>query len=340
MRRTLISVMMVLCLSSLFARVTLVVETEGKSPSYALMAGVAEYVAESSLLPRMGGEGVLSLYISDLLETDPNALSALLLFSYGERTLQLYLSADAKDSKHLEKVLKERLASMLLYDGMVLFEAETSPCIDYTYSYGYASLVPLRKGDLYKGLDAEQNRWATVVVQRTFESDDPVSLLVGTGGKKLLPGMRLEKQAGKSLSLFLSGTPVSGAPFSIGGLYSQQIGLYPFTLVLGAGSDITASSLTTVYAQAGLAVNLPLSMIFGLNSGFWRNSSLAVRCTLDFGYVVSEEELLYGSSAVFTYRYHIGGVGLDVGLGNKRRAPEFTGASSGLFMQLGLAYTW
>ncbi len=340
MRRTLLSLMMLLCLSSLFARPTLVVSAGGEGPGYALMVGVVERVSEHSLLSRMGGEGVLSVGISDLLEAKPNALSATVLFRYEERELQLCVSAEAKDAKKLGKELEKRLSSMLLYDGRTLFEAEDALLIEYTYNQGYASLSSLHKGDHYKGLDAGANRWATVEVLQVFGEDEPVSLLVGTSGKKLLPGMRLEKQAGKSVSLSVSSFLTTGGKLSLEGLYSQEVGLYPFTLVLGGGFDIAGSTLSSLYGQAGFAVRLPLSMVFGIHSGFWRNSSLAMRCTLGLGYSLTESDMLYGSSAVLTYRYHLSGMGLDVGVGSKHWASELSKHSSGLFMQLGLAYTW
>ena len=333
--------MMLLCLSSVFARPALVVNAEGEGASYALMAGVVARVSELSLLSRMDGEGVLTVSISNLLETNPNTLSAAVLFSYGEKALQLLLSAEGKDAKHMEKHLEQKLSSMLLYDGRALFETEDGLLIDYTYNQGYASLASLQKGDYYTGLDAQGNRWASVVVQQVFGEEDPVSLLVETSGKKLLPGMKLEKQAGKSVSLSVSRllTTSSSPSFGIEGLYSQEIGLYPFTFVVGGGFDFTGTN-SSLCGQAGFAVNLPLSMVLGIHSGFWRNSSLAMRCTLGLGYSFAQSDLLYGSSAVFTYRYHCNGIGFDVGLGSRHWASEVITYSSGLFMQLGLAYTW
>ena len=340
MRRSLLPVMMLFCLSSLFARPTLVVTAGGESPSYALMAGVVARVGEHSLLSRMDGEGVLSISLSDLLEIEPNALSATVVFSYGQRTLQLFLRAKGKDPKKLEKALEQNLSSMLLYDGRTLFEIEDAPLVDYTYDYGYASLSSLQKGDHYEGLDAQGNRWATVVVQHAFDDEKPVSLLVGTGGKELLPGMRLEKQAGREVSLSVSKVLAMGGQLDIEGFYSQDVGLYPFTFVLGGGLDLTGSHISGVNAQTGFVLQLPLSMVFGLHSGFWRNSSLAMRCTLGLGYSLADSQLLYGSSALCIYRYSLHSLGLEVGVGNKHWVSELGTYSSGLFMQLGLAYTW
>ena len=340
MRRSLFFFIILLCLSSLLARPSIGCMTEAQSPGYTLMAEVVKRVATESLLPRMEGEGELSVYISHLLEPEVNALSAVLLFSYGEKELQLCLSAEAKDSKHLVKELETRLFSMLLYDGRALYEEDDALVVDYTYNQGYASLILLHKGDYYKGLDAEGDRWATVVVQRSFEEDDPVSLLVGLSGKKLLPGMRLEKQSGKSVSLALSRSLASDGQFSVDGMYSQDVGLYPFTLVVGGEFGLANSGLSSVYGKAGFAVHLPLSMLFGIDAGFWRNSSVAMMCTLGIGYSPLTSDILYGSSAVFSYRYTLQSVGLDVGVGNKNWASKTTSSSSGLFMQLGLAYTW
>jgi len=333
--------MMLLLLASLFARPTFVVKTGGEGAAYALMAGVVARVSEQSLLSRMDGEGVLTVSIFDLLEANGETLSATVLFSYGTKELQLLLSAEGKDANHMEKHLEQRLSSMLLYDGMTFFEAGPSPLIDYTYNQGYASLSSLHTGDHYIGLDAQGNRWATVVVQQVFGEEDPVSLLVGTSGKKLLPGMKLEKQAGKSVSLLVSRLLVtsSSPSFGIEGLYSQEVGLYPFTFVLGGGFDLDGAD-SSLYGQAGFAVRLPLSMVFGIHSGFWRNSSLAMRCTLGLGYSYAESDLLFGSSAVLTYRYQGNGMGFDVGLGNNHWVSDVSTYSSGLFMQLGLAYTW
>ncbi len=331
--------MLLLCLSSLVARPTLVLEASGEEPGYAHLMAVVERVANHSLLSRIGGEGVLFITISDLVEPRENALSATVLFTYGERTLRLCLRSEAKDAKHLE----ERLSSMLLYDGMALFEAEPALVVAYTYDQGYASLSPLHKGDTYKGLDAEGGRWATVVVRRVLaDAEAPVSLLVSTGGKKLLPGMRLEKQAGKSASLSISSSlGASSAPlFALEGLYGQDVGLYPLTLVLGGGFDVAEATVFTIYGQVGLNVRLPLSMVFGLHSGFWRSSSVAMRCTMGLGYAPNDGATLYGSGAVFSYRYQGQVVGLDIGVGTKHWASELKSYSSGLFMQLGLAYTW
>lgn|GEM_PF-5373038 len=340
MRRTLFSLMMLFCLSSLFARPSLVVRTEAESPSYALMAGVVARVGEQSLLSRMDGEGELTITVTNLLEAEANALSATVLFSYEGRELQVFLRAEGKDAKHIEKHLEQNLSSMLLYDGMVLFEAAPAPSIDYTYNQGYASLSLLDKGDHYRGIDAGGTKWATVVVQKGFDEEEPVSLLVGTGGKKLLPGMRLEKQAGKSVQLVVSQVLKTDGPFGIEGLYSQEVGLYPFSLVVGGGIDLASSDLSSLYAQAGFAIHLPLSMLFGIDSGFWRNSSLGMRCTLGLGFALADADLLFGSNVAFTYRYSFGDMGFDVGVGNKHWASDHKAYSSGLFMQLGLAYTW
>ncbi|MGB4407903.1 MAG: hypothetical protein WBI82_13655 [Sphaerochaeta sp.] len=340
MRRTLLSVMMLVCLSPLFARPTLVVKAEAESPSYAMLTGVVARVGEQSLLSRMDGEGVLSISLSDLLEIEPNALSATVLFSYGPRTLQLFLSAKGEDSKKLEKALEQRLSSMLLYDGRALFESEDSLLVEYAYESGYATLSPLQIGDHYKGLDAQGNRWATVVVRHVSNEENPVSLLVGTSGKELLPGMRLEKQEGREISLSVSRALTRGGQLAIEGFYSQEVGLYPFTLVMGGGFDFTGSTLSGMNGQAGFVLQLPLSMIFGLHSGFWRNSSLSMRCTLGLGYALSGADLLYGSNALFFYRYRLDSLGFDIGVGNKHWVTELGAYSSGLFMQLGLAYTY
>ena len=334
--------MLLLCLSSLFARATLVVKAEGEGAAYALISDAVARVSEQSLLSRMDGEGELIITISDLLEESSNTLSATVLFSYGKNELQILLSAEGNDPNHLQKQLEQKLSSMLLYDGRLLFEAGPAPLIDYTYTQGYASLSSLHKGDHYKGLDAEGARWATVVVQQTFDQEDPLSLLVGTSGKKLLPGMKLEKQAGKSVSLSLSSLlQASSSPrLAIEGLYSQEAGLYPFALVLGGGFALACSALASLYFQAGFVVNLPLSMLFGIEGGLWRNSTLAMRATVGLGYAFSGSGVLYGSSAVFTYRYHLDGIGFDIGVGNKHWASELGIHSSALFMQLGLAYTW
>lgn len=334
--------MMLLCLCSLVARPALVVNVAEESPSYTLLAGVVEKVAERSLLSRMGGEGVLSVTLSDLFETKPNALSATALFSYGQASLELCIRSEGKDAKHLVRSLEKRLSSMLLYDGLVLLEEKAPPVVDYAYTYGYASLSPLDTGEHFVGLDAEGNRWAAVQVLRSFGEEDPVSLLVGTSGNELLPGMRLERQAGKSVSLAFSGLlDASVSPrFGVEGLYSQEVGLYPFTLVLGGGLDFTGTALSGLFGQGGFSVSLPLSMVFGIHNGLWRNSTLAMRCTLGMGYSYSDAELLFGSNALFTYRYHLQDVGLDIGIGSKHWASELRTYSSGLFMQLGLAYTW
>ncbi len=339
MRRALIPVILLICLSSLVARPTLVLEARGGEPGYAHLMAVVERVANHSLLSRMGGEGELFITISDLVEPRENALSATVLFTYGERTLQLCLRSEANDARHLE----ERLSSMLLYDGMDLFEVEASLVVAHTYDQGYASLSPLHKGDSYKGLDAEGGTWATVVVRRVLADEEaPVSLLVSTSGKKLLPGMKLEKQAGKSASLSISsllGTRPDSL-ISLEGLYGQDVGLYPLTLVLGGGFDVAGSTVDTVYGQVGLNVRFPLSMAFGLHAGFWRNSSVAMGCTLGLGYALDDGPMLYGSGAVFSYRYQGQVVGIDIGVGTKHWASDLKSYSSGLFMQLGLAYTW
>lgn len=342
MRRVLLAALMVLCLSSLSGRPSLVVTSDGQGPAYDLMTAVVTRVAKQSLLCRIAGEGVLTISLFDLLAASPNSLSASVLFSYGENSLQLTLGSEGKDARDLEKNLEQDLSSMLVYDARILLAPEPFPIIDYTYDQGYASLATLRKGDRYKGLDAQGDRWATVVVQQVFGEQEPVSLLVGTSGKKLLPGMKLEKQAGRSASLSVSRllTTSHSPSFGLEGLYSQEVGLYPFTLVVGGGFDLAGTSLSSVYGQAGLSLSLPLSMLFGVDLGLWRNSSLAMRCTLGLGYALADSDLLFGSSAVLTYRYQIAGMGIDVGVGSKHWASETSGHSSGLFMQLGLAYTW
>ncbi|NBK20469.1 MAG: hypothetical protein EOM68_00370 [Spirochaetia bacterium] len=342
MRRALLPALMVLCLSSLFATPSLVVISEGEGPAYTLMKAAVSRVAEQSLLCRIAGEGELTVTLSDLVEATPNALSASVLFSYGEKTLQLKLSSEGKDERNLSKHVERDLFSMLLYDGRVFLESEYSPIVDYTYGQGYATLAFLSKGDHYKGLDSQGDRFSTVVVQQSFGGEEPVSLLVGTSGKKLLPGMRLEKQAGKSVSFSVA--PMfdasSQARVALEGMYAQEVGLYPFTLVVGGGFDLAGSSLSSLYGQVGLSLSLPLSMLFGIDFGLWRNSSLAVGCTLGLGYALADSALLYGSGAILTYRYQIAGMGIDVGVGSKHWASETKSHSSGLFMQLGLAYTW
>ena len=333
--------MMLFFVFSLFARPTLTVSSdESGAEGYALMAGVVERVSEHSLLSRMGGEGALSVTLSDLLGDAQSSLSATVLFRYEGLELQLCFGAEAKGAKKLIEALEKKLSSMLLYDGRTLFEAEDALVVDYTYDQGYATLGILNKGDHYRGIDAQGNRWATAVVRRSFEGEEAVSLLVGTSGKELLPGMRLEKQAGKAVSLSLSKDLKEGGHLGLDGLYSQEIGLYPFTLVLGGGLDVTPSQIFSIYAQTGFAVRLPLSMVFGLHNGFWRNSSFAITATLGLGYSFVDPDLLFGSSVVLGYRYHLDDWALDVGVGNKHWASDSLSHSSGVFMQLGLAYTW
>lgn len=333
--------MMLFFVFSLFARPTLTVSSdESGAEGYALMRDVVERVGEHSLLSRMGGEGELSATLSDLLGDAQSSLSATVLFRYEEQELQLCLGSEAKTLRKLKEALETRLSSMLLYDGLTLFEAEDALVVDYTYDQGYASLGTLNKGDHYRGLDAQGNRWATTVVRRTFEGEEPVSLVVGTSGKELLPGMRLEKQAGKAVSVSLSKELKEGGHLGLDALYSQEIGLYPFTLVLGGGLDFSSSQLSSLYAQTGFAVRLPLSMVFGLHNGFWRNSSFAITATLGLGYSFVDPDLLFGSSVVLGYRYHLDDWALDIGVGNKHWASDSLSHSSGLFMQLGLAYTW
>lgn len=342
MKRILLPLMMLVCLSSLLGRPTLVVSSEGEGPAYALLESIVERVGSRSLLTRTDGEGELSVFIDALQVEEANALSANLLFSYGERTLTLCLSAQAKDARHLEKELEERLSSMLLYDGLSLFEATDVLVVDYTYYSGYAALAPLRKGERYKGLDAQGNRWATAVVQHTFTEPSPVSLLVATGGKALLPGMRLEALKGRALQISLFSSLSSLPGFGLEGTYSQDIGLYPFTLVLGGGLDFKGKPLAiaSLYGRAGFAVTLPLSMVFSLNGGFWRNSALMMECTVGLGYAPFDNSMVFGSTALFSYRYHLGSYSLNLGLGNRHWASKGGPFSSGLFMQLGLAYTW
>lgn len=342
MKRTLLACLLLFSLSSLFARPTLVVDAEGEGDSYTLVRSVVEEVATHSLLSRLDGEGVLSVTISELVAEGEHAVSADLLFTYEQRTLQLCLSAAAKDAKHLQKELEERLLSTLAYDGLALVEAGPSPVVDYTYATGYASLASLRKGAQYLGLDAQGNRWATTVVQQLSDGEYPVSLLAATGGRALLPGMRLQEQKGRQAALSLDSTFSENPVLGIDGSYSQDIGLYPFSLVLGGGLDMDAKplSVTSIYGRAGFAVTLPLSMVFGLSSGFWRNSALVMECTLGMGYSFRDGSLIYGSNALFSYRYRLQDYSLGLGIGNKHWASVEGTFSSGLFMRLGLAYTW
>lgn len=342
MKRTLLSLLIFLILSSLFALPTLVVSAEGEEQSYALVHSIVERVATHSLLSRLEGEGVLTVTMSELVAEGESALSVDLLFNYEEKTLQLCLSAEAKDAKHLKKELEERLASILTYDGMTLIETGAPPIVDYTYKTGYASLSSLRKGTHYLGLDAQGNRWANTVVHQVSDEEKPLSLLVATGGRALLPGMRLQEQSGREVALSFSSTFSNNPTFGLDGSYSQDIGLYPFSLVLGGGLDMGGKPLSpsSLYGRAGFAVTLPLSMVFGLRSGFWRNSALVMECTLGMGYSLADRALLYGSNALFTYRYRLQGYSLGLGIGNKHWVSEQSSFSSGLFMRLGLAYTW
>ena len=109
--------------------------------------------------------------------------------------------------------------------------------------------------------------------------------------------------------------------------------------VLFCGLIFTSFS-PSLDGRAVVAAALPLSMVFGLYSGFWRNSSLAMECSLGLGYSLSDGVLLYGSSALLTYSYRMQGYSLALGIGNKHWVSEQVSFSSGLFMQLGLAYTW
>lgn len=340
MKRALLPILLLLSLSSLLARPTLVVETAGQGSSYALLGTVVRRVGEQSLLSRMDGDGELSVLIGEVLSEEENSLSANLLFTYGERTLELCLSAD--DARNLEKELERRLTAMLLYDALALMEAEPSPVVDYTYATGYASRSILRKGSPYKGVDAQGKRWGSAMVQHVGDESDPLSLLAGTGGAALLPGMRLVELQGRAVELAFFGMLASPLGLGLDLSYSQDIGLYPFSLVVGGGLDFQGEglSLSSLYGRAGFVVAFPLSAAFGLQSGFWRNSTLAMECTLGLGYSLVDSLLLYGSSALFTYRYHLGGYSLALGLGNRHWVTSEESYRAGLFMRLGLAYTW
>lgn len=341
MKRILLLTMILLSLFSLSARPTLVVAAAEEGASYNLVREVVERVATHSLLSRIDGEGELSVTVEGLVAEEANALTVDLLFSYEGSELQLCLNARGKGPRRLEKDLEEKLSSLLLYDGLTLIGTEPGLSIDHVYDRGYASLASLRRGEHYKGLDAEGSRWGSAVVQQVSE-EEPVSLLVSTGGKKLLPGMRLAQQKGKSVGLSFSSLLSAGRGFAVDASYSQDIGIHPFMLVLGSGIDLSGESLSpsNLYGRAGVAAALPLSMVFGLYSGFWRNSSLAMECSLGLGYSLSDGVLLYGSSALLTYSYRMQGYSLALGIGNKHWVSEQVSFSSGLFMQLGLAYTW
>jgi len=342
LKRALLPLLLLICLASLPARPTLVVEAAGQGGLYSLLRAVVQRVGEHSLLSRMEGEGELSVLIGEVLSEEANAVSADLVFTYEGRILELCLSANAKDGRHLERALESRLSSMLLYDGLALIEAEPSPAVDYTYATGYASRSILHKGSLYKGVDAQGNRWATAVVQHVADDLSSLSLLSATAGRTLLPGMRLVALQGRAVELAFFGMLSSPLGLGLDFSYSQDIGLYPFSLVVGGGLDVHGQGLSpsSIYGRAGFVVAFPLSMAFGLRSGFWRNSSLAMECTLGLGYGFDEALLLYGSTALFTYRYHLQGYTLALGLGNRHWVSGEGSFSSGVFMRLGLAYTW
>ncbi len=341
MKRITVGLLILVCLSSLFGRPTLMVTSEGEGSSYTLVAGLLERVVPALLLSRIDGEGELSVFIG-ALEAEENSLSVDLLFSYEGKSLSVLLSAQAKDSTHLGEELERRLSSLLLYEGLALVEKREPLVVEYTHASGYATLVPLRKGEHYKGLDADGNRLATAVVQQVITDPSPLSLLAATSGKTLLPGMRLEKMGGKAVEFTISSSLAVWPSLGFDGAYTQDIGLYPFRLVAGGGFTFSGQplSFSSLYGRFGFAVTLPLSMVGGIQGGFWRNSALAMECSVGLGFAPGQSALLYGSTATFTYRYHLEAYTLSLGVGNKYWASKASPFTSGLFIQLGLAYTW
>lgn len=329
-------------LFSLCARPTLVVSWEGEDSSYALVRDIVERVLPLSLLSRIPGEDVLTVSMSDLLQAGAHALAVTLDFSYQENSFQLRLTAQANDRKHLEEELEKRLASMLMYDALASIPLHDGPSVTYTSTTGYAALTPLPKGGYYIGLDAEKERWGSAVVYHLFSEEEQLSLLAATGGAMLLPGMRLQRQSGREVLLSISSSLSLQDGLALESFYTQDIGLYPFRIVLGGGLSFAQSPLflSEVYAKAGVSLAFPLSLLFGLTSGFWRSSSVAMECSIEVGYAVAAHLPLYGSTALLRYCYRLSDSTLSLAVGNKHWVTPSSSLRSGLFMQLGLAYTW
>lgn len=330
MKRVTVFVLILASLLPLSARPRLVLDLgTAQGEVAAMVGGTVERVAEHSLLSRMEGEGSLSISLDDYLLTEPYDLRLGLMVSYGEKSLPLQVSLHAQSLGALEKGLERKLSLLLLYDGLLFVEEDEALRLGSSYNQGYASSDPLGKGEYYQVLDAEAKRWGSVVVQQV----GAVSILAQTEGKELLPSMRLKRMEGRAVSLSLLVSQTRDLFFDA--LYEQEVGLYPFTFLVGVGT-----SPVGLHAQTGLAVRLPLSLLFGIHHGVWRNSSLSASCTLGLGYALSDSQLLLGSRVVVSYQYRIGDLRLEGGVGNQNWASEHSSFGSGLFLMLGTAYTW
>lgn len=318
------------------ASLKLVFLNEGED--HAMVERVVRQVATTSLLSRIEGEGEMVVTLSFNEVDSPYALSVVLNFAYEEKELAFTLSQESTSKSKLERSLQKQLSSVLLYDGLLFLEQRAAVDIAYTYKQGYAVTQALPLGKHYLGYDSQGTRRGSAVVRRVTAVEEPLSLLVSTGGNILLPGMALSPRKGREVQLSYSHS--FAGDYSLQGLYSQDIGLYPFRLVGGVGATFTENVVKDIYTQVGLSVEMPLSLLMNIEHEFWRNSSLAMRSTLSLGSCIPQTEFLLGGTFLASYRYALTDWVCELGMGRSYWTTEKQFQRVGLFIHLGLAYTW
>ncbi|AEV30251.1 hypothetical protein SpiGrapes_2490 [Sphaerochaeta pleomorpha str. Grapes] len=313
-----------------------------------LVGEAVQLATEESFLPRLPYplEDDLVVTIGPLSVTESFEVSCSLEFSFQGKILEQRLHGLGKDAASLKKNLQQALFEQLRYDALTLLPPPDGLKLDYCYRSSYSSFLPssqdLHRGDYVAVVDTHGTKTGVLVADNLIEGEKPLVRFLPLYGKTLLPGMKLEKLAGKTLALAL---PVSYRDnlFGLGieGVYSQDVGLHPFLFSLKGSAFYRFDDSLAFMALAGFEVHLPLSLVFGATGRMLSGSALVASCRVGLGFSTTEADLLFGSEAELAYRYHLSSAwALQLGILSKNWSLSEAKYDAGLSLILTTAYTW
>jgi hypothetical protein len=305
---------------------------------------------KESFLPRLPdsveNKELLEIVAGPLQLGGPYDVTLSLEWKFRGKSLSLRAHGFGTDASSFQKNLQQTLYLQLRYDALTLLSPPEGLTLDYSYRSSYSSLLTsadeVREGDLFSVLDAGKRRTGLLVVDQISDEEPAVAGFLSLYGKTLLPGMQLEKRSGRTLTLSL--------PFSyhddlitvaLEGVYTQNIGLYPFLFTLKGSALYRSDSSLAMMALSGVSMRLPLSMLFGNGSRFFNSSSLLVSCRIGMGFSPTTLDVLFGSEAELLYTYSMNSTwGLQLGVSSKNWSSEEAEYDAGLSLILATAYTW
>lgn len=202
--------------------------------------------------------------------------------------------------------LAKKLVNAYKYDVSSLFEKSDDWIIDYYSPY----LASFNFGEKTSPKEAQyfyvRNKADDIVgvanINTLFEKDATLNII---SNKKLTPNLRLTDGPTGSLATGLSYDFYDGSIFTSVG-YTLYKSIVPFLtnanlLIEGGGAFNSTDAVKAFYIDAGLSIELPLSLIFS-SEGFFKNSD--IRATV-LGGVANKDGIHFNSKYTVGYGIYL-----------------------------------